>query len=143
MSPAQSVCRAGACPPPSGRKTIKRLMPKQNPERRRIRLAAEVYAEIGVSPTCDIVTFAGQFKNLAQREAWRRGITGALWQTSFWDHCLRGAERREPVVADVRNNPVRSELVERWCDDRVSGSSVFGLADAGGGQAPALQRKLG
>ena len=89
------------------------------------------------------MTFVGQFKNLAQRDAWRRGIKGAFWQTSFWDHCLRGDERLEPVVEDALNNPVRSGLVERWCDDRFSGSSVFGLADAGGGQAPALQRKLG
>ena len=43
----------------------------------------------------------------------------------------------------VLNNPVQSGLVKRWCDDRVSGSRVFGPAGAGGGQAPALQRKLG
>ena len=108
-------------------------MPTQNPQRRRIRLPAEVYADIGMicsttiavkgrgpvfacpgvaaaavdvlrrhaaatgvrvyawcvmpdhvhlvlggSPTCDIVTFVGQFKNLAQREAWQRGIKGAF-----------------------------------------------------------------
>ena len=35
----------------------------------------------------------------------------------------------------VVNNPLRSGLVERWGDYRCSGSSVFGLADAGGGQA--------
>ena len=85
------------------------------------------------------MTFVGQFKNLAPREAWRRGVKGTFWQTSFWDHVLRGDERREPVVEDVLNNAVRSGLVERWCDYPVSGSSVFGLADAGGGQAPALQ----
>ena len=55
---------------------------------------------------------------------------------------LRGDERLEPVVEYVLNNPVRSGLVERWCDDRFSASSVFRLADAGGGQAPALQRTL-
>ena len=85
------------------------------------------------------MTFVGQFKNLAQREAWRRDIKGTFWQTSFWDHVLRGDERVEPVVEYVVNNPVRSGLVERWCDYRFSGSSVFGLVDAGGGQAPALQ----
>ena len=168
-------------------------MPQQNPQRRRIRLAAAVYAELGAicsittavkgrapvfaspavaaaavhvlrrhaaatgvpvyawcvmpdhvhlilgaSPICDIVTFVGQFKNLAQREAWQRGIKGAFWQTSFWDHFLRGDERLEQVVEYVLNNPVRSGLVERWYDYRFSGSSVFELAGAGGGQAPAL-----
>ena len=102
-----------------------------------------VHLIVGTSPTCDIATFVGQFTHLAHREAWRRGITGAFWQTSGWDHRLRGDEQREPVVAYVLNNPVRSGLVELRCDDRCSGSSVFGLADAGGGQAPALQRKLG
>ena len=102
-----------------------------------------VHLVLGASPNCDIVTFVGQFKHLAQREAWRRSIKGALWQTSFWDHVLRGDERLEQVVEYARHNPVRSGLIERWCDDRFAGSSVFGLADAGGGQAPALQRKLG
>ena len=155
--------------PAVGRETIQRLMPKQNPQRRRISRAAEVYAEIGVicaitipvkgrapvfacpagaaaavgvlrrhaaapgvpvdagcvmpdpvqlslgtSPTCDIGTFVGQFKNLAQREAWRRGIKGTFWQSSVWDHVLRGDERLEQVVEYVLNNPVRSGLVERW-----------------------------
>ena len=184
--------------PPSVARTIKRLMPTQNSQRRRIRLPAEVYAELGAicsitiavkdrapvfarpamtaaavdalrrhaaatgvpfyawcvmpdhvyliveaSPTCDIVTLVGQFKNLAQREAWRRGITGTFWQTSFWDHVLRADERLAEVVEYVLNNPVRSGLVKKWSAYRFSGSSVFALADAGGGQAPALQRKSG
>ena len=72
----------------------------------------------------------------------RRGIKGTSWQTSFGDHFLRGDERLEQVVEYVLNNPVQSEFVERWGDYRCSGWSVFGLVDAGGGQAPALQRKL-
>ena len=93
-----------------------------------------VHLILGASPTCDSVTFVGQFKNLAQSEAWGRGIKGRFWQASFWDHCLRGDERLERVVEYVLNNHVRSGLVKRWCDYRFS---------AGGGQAPALQRKLG
>ena len=34
--------------PAVGRETNKRLMPKQDPQRRRITLAADVYADIGV-----------------------------------------------------------------------------------------------
>ena len=146
--------------PAVGRATIKRLMPTQNPQRRRVRLAAEVYADIGVigsiamavkghapvfvcpavvaaavdvlrrhaaatgvrvygwcvmpdhfqlilgaSPTGDIVSFVGQVKNLAQREARRCGIKGMFWQRSVWDHVLRGDERLEEVVEYVVNNP--------------------------------------
>ena len=106
-----------------------------------------VHLILGASPTCDIVTFVGPFKNLAQREAWRLGVKGAFWQTRFWEHFLRGDERLEHVVEYVLNNPVRSGLVEQWGDYRVSGTSVFDLPDAGGdgpggGQAPALRGKL-
>ena len=75
--------------PAVGRETIEPLMPKQNPQRRRISLAGGVYADIGVI----------------------RSIAIAV-------------KGRAPVFARP-------------------GSRVFGLADADGGQAPALQRKLG
>ena len=101
--------------PAVGRATSKRLMPQQNPQRRSIRLAAEVNAEIGV--ICAI-------------------IKGTFWQTSVWDHFLRGDERLEQVVEYVLNNPVRSGLIERLCDYRVSGSSVFGLATPAGDKPP-------
>ena len=101
-----------------------------------------VHLILGAAPSCDIVTFVGQFKNLAPREAWRLGVKGAFWQTSFWDHFLRGDERLAHAIEYVLNNPVRSGLVERWCDYRFSGSIVFELADIGGGQAPALQLRL-
>jgi REP element-mobilizing transposase RayT len=94
-----------------------------------------VHLVLGASPTCDMVTFVGQFKNLAQREAWRLGVKGAFWQASFWDHFLRGDERLEQVIEYVMNNPVR------WWEYRLSGSTVFEIADAGGGQAPALRRR--
>jgi putative transposase len=95
-----------------------------------------VHLILSASPSCDLVTFVGQFKNLALRAAWRVGIKGAFWQTSFWDHFLRGDERLAQVIEYVLQNPVRSGLVERWCDYRFSGSSVFEL---GGGRAPALR----
>ena len=70
---------------------------------------------------CDIVTFEGQFDDLAQRDAWRQRIKGVFRQTSFGGHVLRGDERLDPVVEYVLNNPMRTVLVERWCDYRVSG----------------------
>jgi hypothetical protein len=100
-----------------------------------------VHLVLGASPTCDIVTFVGRFKNLTQREAWRFGVEGAFWQTSFWDHFIRDDERIETVVEYVLSNPVRSGLVERWWDYRFSGSIVFEIVDRGGGQAPALRSR--
>ena len=191
LSPA-----VGGLSPPIGRETIDGPMPREHPQRRRIRLAPTVYADIGeicsitiavkgrmpvfaspavaaaagdvlrrhaavtgvpvyawcvmpdhvhlllgASPSGDIVTVVGQFKNLAQREAWRLGVKGGFWPTSVWAHCRRGDERLAHAIEYVLNNPVRSGLVERWCDGRFSGSIVFELADAGGGQAPALQQR--
>jgi hypothetical protein len=97
-----------------------------------------VHLLLGASPRCDTVTCVGQFKNLAQRETWRRGVKGACWQTSFWDYVLRGDERLAHAIEYVLNNLVWSGLVARWCDYRFSGSIVCELTDAGGGQAPAL-----
>jgi putative transposase len=88
-----------------------------------------VHLVLGASATCDIVTFVGQFKNLAQRAAWQQGVRGAFWQPSFWDHFLRHNEDVETVVTYVLNNPVRSGLVGRWQDYPSSGSLVFDLRE--------------
>jgi REP element-mobilizing transposase RayT len=53
----------------------------------------------GAGPQCDIPTFVGQFKNLAQRAAWQHGVVGRCWQTSFGDHFLRAEEELDQVVA--------------------------------------------
>lgn len=65
-----------------------------------------------LSPTdaCDVITFVGQFKNLAQRAAWRCGVAGRFWQVSFWDHFLRQDEQLETLVRYVLENPVRAGL---------------------------------
>ena len=144
-------------------------MSKQNPQRRRIRLPAEVCAELGMicsitiavqgrAPVfaCPAVAAAAvavlRRHAAANRRAHRRVVRDArprpapsrasttYEQTSFWDGVLRVDQRLEPVVEYVLNSPVRSGLVERWCEDRFSGSREFGLAEAGGGL---LQLKLG
>ncbi len=86
-----------------------------------------VHLVLSPSATCDIVTFVGQFKNLAQRVAWRLGVRGAFWQKSFWDHFLRKEEDLGTVVEYVLGNPVRAGLVDEWQDYRFSGSLVFDI----------------
>lgn len=81
-----------------------------------------VHLVIGPSSTCDIITFIGQFKNFAQRAAWRLGVSGTFWQKSFWDHFLRADEDLERVVTYALNNPVRGGLVESWQAYRFVGS---------------------
>ena len=81
-----------------------------------------VHLVVKPSLSCDITAFVGQFKNLAQRAAWRFGVEGAFWQRSFWDHFLRVAEDLETVVQYVLDNPVRAGLVERREDYPFSGT---------------------
>jgi REP element-mobilizing transposase RayT len=84
-----------------------------------------VHIVLGPSATCDIITFVGRFKNLAQRAAWEAGVEGAFWQVGFYDHLLRVEEDIEQVVRYVLDNPVRAGLVSRAGEYRFSGSPVF------------------
>jgi putative transposase len=88
-----------------------------------------VHLVLGASVACDIVTFVGQFKNLAQRAAWRLGAKGTFWQPSFWDHFLRRDEQLAVAVDYVLSNPVRRGLVAAWESYPFSGSLVFALRD--------------
>jgi REP element-mobilizing transposase RayT len=79
------------------------------------------------SATCDIVTFVGEYKGLAQRAVWQEGASGPLWQRSFWDHFLRADEAVERVAAYVVNNPVRAGMVAEWKQYPFAGSLVWDL----------------
>jgi putative transposase len=80
---------------------------------------------ISPSEACDVITFVGQVKNLIQREAWRFGVQGTIWQKRFWDHFLRQEEDIESVVEYIFMNPVRAGLVEEWNRYPYSGSLVW------------------
>jgi putative transposase len=84
-----------------------------------------VHLVLQPSATCDIVTFVGQFKNLAQRAAWRHGVVGAFWQVGFFDHFLRRDEQLDTVVRYVVDNPVRRGLVNAAEDYPFVGSLLL------------------
>jgi REP element-mobilizing transposase RayT len=42
------------------------------------------------------------------------GGKGTLWQTSFYDHGIRGSQDFEATVVYILDNPVKAELVEDW-----------------------------
>jgi putative transposase len=86
-----------------------------------------VHLVLNSSPDCDVIRFVGQFKNLVQRAAWERGVVGAFWQKSFWDHFLRTDEDLERVVAYVLSNPVRRGLVKDWREYPFAGSLELNL----------------
>ena len=84
-----------------------------------------VHLVVEPSAGCDLATFVGQFKNLAQRAAWARGVRGQFWQASFWDHFLRRDEDLRRIVEYVLENPVRAGLVSVRQDYPFSGSPVL------------------
>jgi REP element-mobilizing transposase RayT len=84
-----------------------------------------VHLLVELSASCDIITFVGRFKNLAQREAWKSGVPGAFWQLSFWDRFLRAEEDIETVASYIFENPVRAGLVDQPGTCPYSGSLTF------------------
>jgi REP element-mobilizing transposase RayT len=84
-----------------------------------------VHLVLSASTDCDVITFIGQFKNLAQRAIWQQGFVGHIWQKRFYDHFLRSDEQLKTVIEYVLNNPVRRGLVEYWRDYPFCGSLVF------------------
>jgi REP element-mobilizing transposase RayT len=82
---------------------------------------------VSASPSCGIVAFVGQYKNLVQREAWAHGVEGRLWQESFWDHFLRADEGLDGAVEYVLANPVRAGLARTWREYPFAGSLAWSL----------------
>ena len=77
--------------------------------------------------TKNIVRFVGEYKGRTTRIAWKYGIKGKCWQTSFHDHFLRKEEDVRDTVMYVLNNPVRKGLVSEWREYPYAGSFVYDL----------------
>ena len=88
-----------------------------------------VHILMSPSRTCDVPTFVGQFKNLAQRRAWTLGVRGAFWQQSFHDRALRREDDVATVVRYILDNPVRAGLVRSSCEYAFSGGALARVAD--------------
>ncbi len=54
--------------------------------------------------------FIQQFKSRATHRLWKLGITGVVWQASFYDHVLRKDEDLQQVAEYILGNPVRKGL---------------------------------
>jgi hypothetical protein len=56
--------------------------------------------------------FIQRFKSAATHRLWRLGISGVVWQSSYYDHVLRKDEDLERVARYILGNPVRKGLVD-------------------------------
>lgn len=88
-----------------------------------------VHILMSPSRSCDVPTFVGQFKNLAQRRAWTLGVRGAFWQHSFHDRALRHEDDVATAVRYILNNPVRAGLAHSSSEYPFSGGELARLID--------------
>ena len=79
----------------------------------------------GAVDTSDLVKFVNVFKQISAFR-FRRTNSNALWQSRFYDHILRKAERIERVVSYIWMNPVRKGLCAEPRDYPLSGPQVAG-----------------
>ena len=69
---------------------------------------------------CDCVGLTPEmrrFKSLSTHLAWRCGVSGRLWQRSYWDRVIRSEGELWRAIEYVCGQPIRHELVsdaEDW-----------------------------
>jgi REP element-mobilizing transposase RayT len=51
------------------------------------------------------------FKSYTTKVGWRFGVTGPLWQRSYYDHIARKSEHVHSIAEYILQNPVRRGLV--------------------------------
>ena len=61
----------------------------------------------GASPRPTITDIICAYKSLTTRECKKNGFDGKLFQTSFYEHIIRGREDYEEIVKYIYENPVR------------------------------------
>ena len=67
----------------------------------------------GASPRPTITDIVCAYKSLTTRECKKNGFEGKLFQTSFYEHIIRGREDYEEIAKYIYENPIR------WCYDEL------------------------
>ena len=60
---------------------------------------------------------AGAYKSLTTRERKKNGFDGKLFQTSFYEHIIRGREDYEKIVKYIYENPIRWYYDELYAEE--------------------------
>ncbi len=61
----------------------------------------------GASPCPTIMDIVCAYKSLTSRECKKNGFDGKLFQTSFYEHIIRGKEDYEEIAKYIYENPMR------------------------------------
>ena len=78
---------------------------KELPKRKELRLKQYDYSS------------AGAYKSLMTRECKKNGFDGKLFQTSFYEHIIRGREDYEKIVKYIYENRVRWYYDELYTEE--------------------------
>ena len=71
----------------------------------------------GAIPRPTITDIVCTYKSLATRECKNTGFVGKLFQTSFYEHIIRGREDYEEIVKYIYENPVRWYYDELYAEE--------------------------
>ena len=71
----------------------------------------------GASPRPTIADIVCAYKSLTTRECKKNGFEGILFQTSFYEHIIRGREDYEEIVKYIYENPLRWYYDELYTEE--------------------------
>jgi REP element-mobilizing transposase RayT len=71
----------------------------------------------GASPRPTIADIVCAYKSLTTRECKKNGFEGILFQTSFYEHIIRGREDYEKIVKYIYENPLRWYYDELYAEE--------------------------
>ena len=71
----------------------------------------------GASPRPTIIDVICAYKSLTTRECKKVGMTEKLFQTSFYEHVIRGHEDYEEIVKYIYENPMRWYYDELYTEE--------------------------
>lgn len=71
----------------------------------------------GASPRPTITDIVCAYKSLTTRECKKNGFDGKLFQTSFYEHIIRGRENYEKIVKYIYENQVRWYYDELYTEE--------------------------
>ncbi len=71
----------------------------------------------GASPRPTIMDIVCAYKSLTTRECKKNGFAGKLFQSSFWEHIIRGREDYDEVLKYIRENPMKWYYDELYAEE--------------------------
>ena len=75
------------------------------------------YKTAGASPRPTVMDIVCAYKSLTTRECKRIGFSERVFQTSFYEHIIRGREDYEETVKYIYENPIRWHYDELYAKD--------------------------